>query len=283
MRGMPPCHRESGRYHRRRQRSPHGIVDVQQVHPTGWSDPTAHGYAANAHGLGPCANCHGTDFNGGSSGVSCNACHGGTAWQTSCTFCHGDPSRTATALNPQLAAAPPLGTQGQQVTSTTAVGAHQQHLTAGALAPALACTQCHAVPADLAHVVGGPATMAWGPLAAANGASPTWNGASCSNYCHGATLAASGGTLTAPAWTKIDGSQAACGTCHATTSINTGHHQVHITRGYDCGVCHSGYTATSANTALHVNGAREVGDPGTQITSYSSGSCTPTCHGTRTW
>lgn len=264
-----------------------GVVDVQQVHPTGWSDPTAHGYAANAQGLGACVSCHGADFGGGPSGVSCNACHGSTAWQTSCTFCHGNPGLTATAQNPQLAAAPPAGTQGQQATSARAVGAHQQHLTAGALAPAFACTQCHAVPADLAHVVGGPATMAWGPLAAANGATPSWNGTSCSTYCHGATLSyggvSSGGTLTTPAWTTVNGSQAACGTCHATTAINTGHHQVHITRGYDCGVCHSGYTATSANPAAHVNGAREVGGAGTSIQSYSSGSCTPSCHVTRSW
>ncbi len=266
-----------------------GTVDVQAPHPTGWSDPTAHGYAANAQGLAVCEPCHGTDFNGGSSGVSCNACHGSTAWQTSCTFCHGDATRAATTLDPQLPAAPPAGTQGQLATSALAVGAHQQHLTAGALAPAFACTECHAIPGSLAHVNGQPPAMTWGPLATAGGASPSWDRAgtqSCSNYCHGQSLTASGGTDTTPVWTKVDGTQAACGTCHATAQLSSGHHPVHVqTQGFSCGVCHSGYSATAVNASLHVNGVRDVGGTLTQITSYNAatGSCTPTCHSTRTW
>ena len=48
-------------------------------HPkTGWLnrlDPKFHGFAASARGLNTCAACHGQDFNGGLSGVSCKACH----------------------------------------------------------------------------------------------------------------------------------------------------------------------------------------------------------------
>lgn len=264
-----------------------GAVDVQNAHPAGWSDPTAHGYAANTQGVGACQACHGTDFNGGSSGVSCNACHGGTAWQTTCTFCHGDTTRAATSLNPQLQAAPPVGTKGDQATSALAVGAHQQHLAAGPLAPAFACTECHAIPTGLAHVDGKAPAMAWGALATASGATPTWDRAAtrtCTNYCHGKTLTGSGGTDTTPVWTQVDGTQAKCGTCHATTQLGTGEHQRHVAR-YSCGVCHGGYTATAANVSLHVNGKKDVGGSGTSVQSYSTStkSCTPTCHGSETW
>ncbi len=266
-----------------------GVVDVAAAHLSGWSDPTAHGYGANRQGLAYCQSCHGVDFDGGSSGISCNACHGGSAWQTNCTFCHGDPARTATAIDPQLPAAPPVGTQGQEAASTIAVGAHQPHLAAGAAANAFACTECHPVPTDLSHVDGKPPAMAWGSLAKANGAIPTWDRTttqSCSNYCHGQTLTSSGGSNTMPVWTSVDGTQAACDTCHATAQIQTGKHPVHIVvQGFSCSACHSNYTATSINPAIHVNGTRDVGGAGTSITSYnaSTQSCTPACHPSRTW
>ena len=119
-------------------------------HPVGWYDPAnppgAHGPGANG-GLSNCTSCHGTDFGGGTSGVSCNACHatsGHPNWQTECTFCHGSATRAADATFPNVGtgtvvranlAAPPVGSQGE--TNTTRVifivgfVSRQQNITAG--------------------------------------------------------------------------------------------------------------------------------------------------------
>jgi predicted CxxxxCH...CXXCH cytochrome family protein len=49
-------------------------------HPAGWGAPTAHGARAKAAsspsgGFGYCQSCHGTDYQGGTAGVSCFGCH----------------------------------------------------------------------------------------------------------------------------------------------------------------------------------------------------------------
>jgi predicted CxxxxCH...CXXCH cytochrome family protein len=60
--------------------------------------------------------------------------------------------------------------------------------------------------------------VTFGPLASEDGSNPVWNRGlpdpTCTGvYCHGATLG--GGTLTEPIWTKVDGTQAYCGSCHS--------------------------------------------------------------------
>jgi len=75
-----------------------------------------------------------------------------------------------------------------------------------------------------------PAELSWGALATNDGAAPSWNGTSCSgNYCHGSTLADGGAT---PVWTTVDGSQAACGSCHGLPP--GGPHPPDV----DCSRCH---------------------------------------------
>src|SRR5919201_194496 len=73
----------------------------------------------------------------------------------------------------------------------------------------------------------------------ARGASPVWsrNTATCSGvYCHGARL--KGGTHTTPTWTQVDGSQVACGSCHAAPPPpETGHPPVAGGREA-CSACH---------------------------------------------
>jgi predicted CxxxxCH...CXXCH cytochrome family protein len=51
---------------------------VTGTHPTGWSDPTAHGAIAKsrAAGFSSCQECHGAVYAGGLSAVSCFTCHG---------------------------------------------------------------------------------------------------------------------------------------------------------------------------------------------------------------
>jgi predicted CxxxxCH...CXXCH cytochrome family protein len=225
-----------------------GKVEVNEQHPAGWADPAQHGTAAK-QGIAACQACHGTDFGGGSSGVSCNACHGGTAWQTNCTFCHG--TRVASFTAADLAqAAPPLGTHGETSPSQPAVGAHQTHLAGNALGAAVACTDCHAtLPTSLAHVLGLPPTVEFGAGARRGGAAPAWNGITCTVYCHGSTLQA-GGTNQTPSWTG-GAAQAACGTCHGAPPPSP-----HVPRS-DCGACHPGYAAAGVNLATHLNGAIE--------------------------
>jgi predicted CxxxxCH...CXXCH cytochrome family protein len=171
-----------------------------------------------------------------------------------CTSCHGDASRIpATA-----AAAPPNDLGGRFATTARGVGAHQRHLVAGTLSPPIACTECHVVPTVMGHA-NGAVEVTFGPLAVTS-AAPVWNGARCSNvYCHGASLR--GGTLKAPLWTTVDGTQATCGTCHGVPPPAP-HPQT-----ADCGSCHAGYTAASVDLSKHVDGVVQA-----------TGSCTA-CHG----
>lgn len=72
-----------------------------------------------------------------------------------------------------------------------------------------------------------------------------------------------------------------CGTCHAIPP-NIGQHVFHTNIGLGCAICHgTGYSSTTVNAATHLNGVIDVistigWNPATQ-------SCSPACHGTRTW
>jgi predicted CxxxxCH...CXXCH cytochrome family protein len=178
--------------------------------------PGFHAYSAN-QGLAPCQDCHGRELMGGAANVSCDSCHDGTLaplWGT-CTTCHGDPqNRTG---------APPRATWGNnEVADTTNVriGAHTVHMTGSAIAPPFDCGVCHVKPSSAfsdGHIDAATVADVFFAGTATIGVPvpPAWNRstATCSNtYCHGATM--TGGTLTSPVWTTVDGSQAACGTCH---------------------------------------------------------------------
>ncbi len=189
----------------------------------------------------------------------------------SCSSCHGDSTR---AQNP---AAPPLGARGEIATTTRAVGAHQSHLGDGPLRQAVACPECHVVPTTFDHA-SQPVSVTFGDLAN-TGTTSTWNGTSCATYCHGATL--QGGTVPGPLWTKVDGTQAACGACHGIPPP-TGQHRVDAHRSAGCGACHAGYTSTSVNAATHINGTRDLGGFGLRSDDPATGDCTG-CHGQANW
>ena len=127
-----------------------------------------------------------------------------------CTTCHGD----AATQNP----APPLGTQGETATTSLAVGAHAQHVSASAWHHKVQCAECHLVPTTTGHA-DGIAAVTFGTLSAAGGAQPQWQlgSATCSGaYCHGATLQdQTSGVQQAPKWTQVDGTFSSCGqACH---------------------------------------------------------------------
>jgi predicted CxxxxCH...CXXCH cytochrome family protein len=253
-----------------------GTVEASGGHPAGWAAPAQHGYAANAQGLNGCKTCHGANLDGGTSGVSCASCHG-AGWQANCTWCHGTKTTGWTSAQLNLAA-PPRGTQGETATTTPAVGAHARHLAGGTLGPALACVECHSVPADLNHL-DGTAQVTFGAGAKRAGATPRFDPAtaSCSTtYCHGGTLAG-GGSNKVPSWTGGAG-QVACGTCHGRPP-SSGKHGDHA--GRSCGDCHPGFTATSVNLATHLDGLKQVGN---RVTDWNptTRACTG-CHGSDTW
>ncbi|HSN92425.1 MAG TPA: CxxxxCH/CxxCH domain-containing protein, partial [Anaeromyxobacteraceae bacterium] len=262
--------------------------------------------------------CHGSTLNhggsnqaplwtGGPSQAACGTCHGAPppephVQSVNCGGCHegytassvnltqhvnGSVEITAMACNSchgnAQNAAPPLGTLGETLTTQRAVGAHQAHLAGGTLSGPIACGECHLVPTALNHR-DGAVQLAWGPLATAGGATAAWDPAAltCASYCHGQF--AGGNALNAPAWTVVNGTQAACGTCHGAPpppphGTNT-----------SCGSCHDGYTQTSVNLATHVNGTVEArasphpagwadrSQHGTQVNLGGLSPCR-TCHG----
>jgi predicted CxxxxCH...CXXCH cytochrome family protein len=220
------------------------------------------------HGMPPRSSAHSAVANG----ASCAPCHAGYTASAvnsathvdgmvdaaaSCTSCHGDPSRAGPA-----AAAPPRDTRSNVSTTARGVGAHQAHLAGGLLRAGIACTECHAVPATLASHPDSSLGLVWGPLARGGGAVPSWNGAAltCSNYCHGATLA--GGSDITPTWNVVNGTHAACGACHGVPP------PAPHAASSACGGCHAGYTSTTVNLTTHVDGQIQA----------SAMTCT-SCHG----
>ncbi|MBI5500217.1 MAG: CxxxxCH/CxxCH domain-containing protein [Deltaproteobacteria bacterium] len=164
---------------------------------------------------------------------------------TSCNGCHGSEESSA----------PPVDTSGNTETSAVGVGAHQSHVATGSSWHAdVACAECHVVPGTVAapgHLdTPLPAELTFGPLAGADGSTPDFNGTTCTGvYCHGA--ASSGGSLTVPAWTTVDGTQAECGTCHGLPPTD-GHPPAS-----QCSNCHPSVvndSLTIVAPALHVNG-----------------------------
>jgi predicted CxxxxCH...CXXCH cytochrome family protein len=136
--------------------------------------------------------------------AGCSTARNDAGTSSDCTSCHGSPG------NP----APPRAVNGDTATTSAGVGAHQAHLTDSALRKAIGCEECHLVPTSTASHPNGLVNLTFGPLARTGGVDATWTpaGATCANYCHGASL--TGGSLTSPVWTRVDGTQAACGTCH---------------------------------------------------------------------
>ena len=239
-----------------------------------WAMPTHHGYQASANGLQTCTGCHvGFGTAGGAVGSSCNGCHSGgtTAWQTSCTFCHGTAGRTGAlaGTDTSLPAAPPVGTQGETAATTVAVGAHQVHVNPsanGSVKGPFACTVCHPspLPSDVTHVDGQATPVQFGGLAVQGGASPVYvRGASpsCSStYCHGNFQYGSvtGNVSPTPAW-NLPGALGCTG-CHGMPP--TGHPALTgVVTARTCATCHPATVKADGTIdlagGLHMNGQAE--------------------------
>ncbi len=204
-----------------------------------------------------------------------------------CVRCHGGANGNA---------APPRSVAGATETTDPKVGAHQAHLVAGRLRGPIPCAECHVVPADMqAHEAGIAAVAAgtasrvtFGQLASGSAPTAAWDPrtAQCANtYCHGATLD-HGGSNQLPTWTTVDGSQAACGTCHGFPPVNSGHPAVSVTiplTSDPCAGCHpqtlTGVIDAGGLPTIDVAGGKHIdGRPTVSSGTCTGGACT-CCHG----
>ena len=73
-----------------------------------------------------------------------------------------------------------------------------------------------------------------------------------------------------------------CGSCHAIPPAS-GQHDFHVnSQGYQCSTCHgAGYTSTAVTATTHQNGV--VNTVASINFNATASSCSPGCHGTRTW
>ncbi|MBI1945795.1 MAG: CxxxxCH/CxxCH domain-containing protein [Deltaproteobacteria bacterium] len=186
-----------------------------------------------------------------------------------CGACHGDPTSTD--------GAPPRDLAGNTETQFPGVGAHQAHLAANGRSAPVACADCHVVPTvgrQEGHIDDGDrrAELTFAGLAVHDGAAPSYQGVSCSSsYCHGGTLpeaAARAADQPAPAWTQVDGTFAACTSCHGAPP-GAGH-----PAQAECAACHAaviGPDRVFTTPALHVDGVVQ-----------SSGTECDACHSSET-
>jgi hypothetical protein len=277
------------------ERTPRDAEPISGVHPSGFADEASENFhgkelARLGYDLNLCASCHGADFSGGKSGVSCNKCHADKP--TSCTTCHGVPPAT---------------------------GNHAPHREAN-----VACTECHVVPATWdapGHI--GSADVTFGMLAAktpasfANGtctvychgdARPRWDAQpvkSC-DRCHGNPPASHAQSTCATCHKDaphIDGAVqvgSACDSCHGkagdpapprdlagnefTTALGVGAHQAHlkalsgISAPIACGTCH--LVPASVTSPGHIDSLLPAEVASSLGWDRAAGTCaTAWCHG----
>ena len=280
-----------------------GVLEVSGGHPGNWVDTNLanrggpHAIAYNEGGAAACAACHGATLAGAGAAPACTACHdggshavpiGGTTvvgpivafnpgGTPNCTACHGTSGRGADTAGTDTSPAPPLATK--RTTARPDSGSHAKHAVAATgsstMAPlaTLTCNQCHATPSLWYHA-DAAVTFTWGNVATAGGAAPAFDQASngCATvYCHGGFR--NGNAANAPVWGSP--ATAACGTCHGLPPA--GSHPVIGTES--CGTCHAGYSSTTVNAAVHVNGAIDVkGSTCTLAAGCTITDCTA-CHG----
>src|SRR6266568_1633152 len=241
-----------------------------------------------AAALSACASS--TDVNGLSSDGMCLSCHG---------------SATRASAIPLNRAAPFL--DAEVAIASHRAGAHETHLTAGALSNAFACSECHVVPDSSAHadLSAANAPVVFDPLLAGTGGvtasyAPAPNsGGTCTTYCHSKYAPAN-----TPTWVEA-GTQGTCDTCHASngaygaTLAFTGFHLAHrclqchgeSATDVGCFACHAGFTQQLGSTQPSVNQATHVdGKVGINSAGFAHGnaititfdpatkSCSTNCH-----
>lgn len=246
------------------------------VHTKSIMDPTSNGFhgkfiAGKNWNMDGCASCHGVNYAGGLSSPSCNTCHKHENGPEACNTCHGDFS------NPSQVA-PPRALNNAIETTDPGVGAHAYHLTKIKMMDTnVKCEECHTVPATLksaGHLDNLPkAELNFSGLTneGSTKTSYEFSAKQCFNsYCHGNfslkkstsdyqwayTAEIMTGNNYSPKWTKVDGTEGKCGTCHGLPP--TGHQASDLR---SCTTCHQGVidqTGKIIDTKKHIDGKINV-------------------------
>jgi predicted CxxxxCH...CXXCH cytochrome family protein len=260
------------------------------VHPKGFAIPgNTNFHSFYMKGINwdvkQCRQCHGTKYQGGLSGITCNTCHTNQNGPEACNTCHGN------FRNPGMIA-PPQDLKDNSSEIFASVGQHTNHLynTTIGIAP---CSGCHVVPDSVyapGHITSDTLHLGFGTFATQsdssaevifgdiarnhNPATPAYDKASgnCSNiYCHGSfeflksdavptnqfayTADRMSGNNQTVNWIN-PGNASACGTCHDLPP--KGHIPARI---QDCVFCHSGVIDENGNIidqTKHINGAKNA-------------------------
>ncbi len=209
--------------------------ELEGVHPDGFGKVGSDNFHSNelrklVWNMESCQKCHAADFSGGTANVSCLTCHTENAGPEACNTCHGS------FANENLIA-PPTDLDNNTSTTSKGVGAHSSHVYTNSLSMIISCNECHPTNETgstdyvKTHINGLPAEMNFGEIASSGLSVPQYNNMdlTCSNtYCHGNfqfskddsenqwgyTDSLITGENFSPEWTKVDSTQAACGTCH---------------------------------------------------------------------
>lgn len=239
--------------------------------------PNFHGTYIRQHNwdMTLCQQCHGNDYSGGKTNVSCKKCHTSASGPEACNTCHGN-------FNEPGVIAPPKDTKGNTDVTARGVGAHQKHVYNNTFSVNLSCSECHVTPRgfkDPVHINDTVATVTFGTFTQAHSASASYDPATvkCANtYCHGNfsfnkadaaaqdqyifTGTAIAGDSYAPQWTNPNDGK--CGTCHGLPPKG------HIGEGgglpiTSCGGsgCHQGVVDANGNIidqTRHINGGVNV-------------------------
>ncbi len=260
----------------------HSSISIHAVAVADVKNPASgnfHGkyIAKNNWNMKDCTKCHGANYAGGVSSPTCNNCHKNSGGPEACNTCHGDFANTNQV-------APPKALNNATATTDPGVGAHTIHLTGLTAMNNVACSECHTVPTSLyaaghldnsqkAEVIFGNFTNSGVSKASYNFSNNT-----CANtYCHGNfefskansnypfiyTADKMTGTNYSPKWTKVDGTEGKCGTCHGLPPA--GHQPAELKA---CSTCHPGIvkevivnkvlTLEIADKSKHINGKINV-------------------------
>jgi predicted CxxxxCH...CXXCH cytochrome family protein len=247
-------------------------------HPPTWSTPgsdSSHAayFKTIYWDMSRCQDCHGEDYTGGKSGVSCYDCHTNPGGPEACNTCHGSKAAPITEI---YSWAPPKDLEDNLSTTAVGVGAHQTHLINSSKTTAYLkdCNLCHTniLSFDDPDHINGAVDMDFNEVATDSGrAVPIWSEGTttCTNvYCHGdfvfskevslndwgyadSVIAGNNATVN---WTDVGGDQAACGSCHGLPP------QGHIA-ATTCNGCHGDVVDVDfniINTDLHMNGKYDV-------------------------
>jgi predicted CxxxxCH...CXXCH cytochrome family protein len=269
------------------------------VHPAGWTNPHDmvhfHGkyIASQEWNLTQCQSCHGADYRGGTTGLSCYKCHKEEGGPVACNTCHGDPHDITHPY-------PPYDLNGDSLETDARVGAHFHHLNKD-FAPddqrkyrPVACIECHETVhsfADTSHIDPnrhGRAHLVFGPLAkdstgwGGQHPNPTYDSSThlCSNvYCHGSFM--QGNVNFKPKFNNPESVK--CGSCHgdsatgnptpgAPNNIQAPHQSNFWTDTLKlCFACHTQTIDMNGNIigdSLHINGVVDVNQAPFNINNY---------------